>query len=556
MSETAEAIKSTPLPTIEYTKQDYIESTAPYEELYMYRHNAAAYKNKMLEMVNAARRAGFGRFMEKYNEYKASMNTQQVLADLHPESNKRYGWHDMGNGYLFADWYKNRARYVPERKKWYVYNGKAWQADIGDLNVMELCKKLADELIIYAMSLEDERQRDAYIKFASNWQKRRYRETVLRDASGVHPARINDFDADPYLFNCQNGTLNLESGEFHDHRAEDMLSKIAGVTYDPLARCVRWEQFVDEVMQGDAERAGFLQKSLGYALTGDTRRECFFVLYGPTSRNGKGTTMETFMRLMGDYGKAARPETIAQKQTMAGSGPSEDIARLAGARFVNISEPDKKLALSAALVKMLTGNDTITARLLNENSFEYRPQFKLFINTNYLPSVTDITLFSSGRVKIIPFERHFGADERDEGLKDELSRPESLSGVLNWCIDGLKMIELTGFTAPDSVRTATDEYRKSSDRIGRFFDEEMEADTLAETRTSEAYTRYKSWCAKNGFYPENAANFKSSLSNIATVVRKRPASGGGLTTLLTGYRLKLDFTEVEGPTPWDQIDAL
>ncbi len=129
-------------------------------------------------------------------------------------------------------------------------------------------------------------------------------------------------------------------------------------------------------MEGDADKA-VSQKALGYALTGDTSHECFLILYGPKSRNGKGTCMETFMRLMGDYGRTAKPDTIAQKQTANGSGPSEDIARLAGARFVNIPEPDKRMNLSAALVKTLTGNDTITARFLNENSFEYRPQFKL-----------------------------------------------------------------------------------------------------------------------------------------------------------------------------------
>jgi len=130
------------------------------------------------------------------------------------------------------------------------------------------------------------------------------------------------------------------------------------------------------------------------------------MLYGPTSRNGKGTTMETFMRLMGDYGKIARPDTIAQKNAANGSGPSEDMARLAGARFVNIAEPDKQMKLSAALVKSLTGNDIQTARNLHENSFEFRPQFKLFINTNYLSATSDVSLFTSGHVKIIPFERH------------------------------------------------------------------------------------------------------------------------------------------------------
>ena len=148
------------------------------------------------------------------------------------------------------------------------------------------------------------------------------------------------------------------------------------------------------------EKVKYLQKAFGYALTGNTRYECLFILYGATTRNGKGTAMETFLRLMGDYGKTARPETIGARFQQNGSAPSEDVARLNGARFVNISEPDKKLTLSAALVKSLTGNDTITARYLHENSFEYRPQFKMFINTNYLPQITDLTLFSSGRIRL------------------------------------------------------------------------------------------------------------------------------------------------------------
>lgn len=245
-----------------------------------------------------------------------------------------------------------------------------------------------------------------------------------------------------------------------------------------------------------------------------------------------------------NYGRSAKPETIAQKQTANGSGPSEDIARLVGARFVNISEPDKKLILSVALVKTLTGNDTITARFLNENSFEYRPQFKLFINTNHLPAVTDITLFSSDRVKTIPFERYFTEEERDKDLKLELAKPENLTGVLNWCIRGLWLIKETGFDAPDAVRCATDEYRKNSDKIGRFLDDEFEANPAFETHTSAAYAHYKEWCVRNGYYPENAANFKASLSNMATVMNKRPTGStrtASPVSLVIGYRLKNDF---------------
>jgi putative DNA primase/helicase len=433
---------------------------------------------------------------------------------------------------------------VPERKKWFVYDGWVWRPDIGDLKVSELCKRLADALMMYALSIKDDKQRTDYMAHVSRWQRRAYRETIIKDSASVYPVEFAEFDKNPMVFNCLNGTLNLETGVFSPHKAGDMLSKIAGVNYDPNAKAERWERFIGEVMQGNQDNATFLQKALGYAVTGDTRFECFFILYGPSSRNGKGTTMETFARMMGDYGKAAKPDTIGQKQTPNGSGPSEDVARLVGARFVNISEPDKKLVLSTALVKTLTGNDTITARFLHENSFEYRPQFKLFINTNHLPAVTDVTLFSSGRVKVIPFERHFTEAEQDKSLKAELAQAENMSGLLNWCLHGLWLIKETGFDAPDDVLTAVDDYRRASDKIGRFLDEEFEADPLGETRTEEAYNRYKVWCSINGHYPENMANFKSSLSNYAMIQRKRPAGSSredGKLTLLIGYRLRSEF---------------
>ena len=467
----------------------------------------------------------------------------QTLANFKPEQGAgRYAWNDIGNGNLFADYYKHAARYVPERKQWFVYSGGIWKPDIGGIRVEQLCKELADALMMHAISLPDGNQKQSFLKHLYSWQRRPRRETILKDAASVHPVSVSQFDRDPFLFNCKNGTLNLRDRSFHEHDPEDLLSKISGVRYDPEARSERWEQFMEQVMQGDRDKTAFLQKALGYALTGDTSHECFFVLYGPTSRNGKGTTMETFLRLLGDYGMTALPDTIAQKQRANGSGPSEDIARLAGARFVNISEPSKNMVLSSALVKTLTGNDTVTARYLNENSFEFRPQFKLFVNTNHLPEVTDSTLFSSGRVKVIPFERHFTEEERDETLKKQLAAPESLSGILNWALEGLWMIRETGFEIPGAVREATESYREDSDKIGRFLAEAMEQDPGAETRTSTAYTVYQDWCRESGFFPENSRNFRRSLENAAQIVRDRPREGGDKTTLIRGYKLRGNYT--------------
>lgn len=385
--------------------------------------------------------------------------------------------------------------------------------------------KLANELMLYALSIKDEKTRTLYIEFVKRWQSRKNRETILKDAKDVYPVSMSCFDNKPELFNCLNGTLNLKRGKFYKHNPKDMLTKVASVNYDPKAECVRWSKFIEEVMSGDMEKADFLQKALGYALTGDTRYEALFILYGATTRNGKGTCMETFLKITGDYGKASNPETIGMKINSNSNSPSEDIARLAGARFVNIAEPDKKLTLSAALIKTLTGNDTVNARFLHENSFDFRPQFKIFVNTNYLPQVTDLTLFSSGRIKIIPFERHFEEHEQDKGLKKEFEKSDNLSGILNWCIKGYRKLQEKGFDMPESVKIATQSYHHDSDKMGLFIEERLIRDLASEVRTSKVYQEYTEWCTKNGFYPENMRNFKVALGTVVRIVRKRPRGG-------------------------------
>ena len=317
-----------------------------------------------------------------------------------------------------------------------------------------------------------------------------------------------------------------------------MLTKLSGAEYDPEARCDRWERFISEVMEGDEERAVYVQKALGYALQGEPTQECFFILYGPTTRNGKGTAMETYLALMGDYGRAVSPHTISQKKYVDGSGPTEDIARLAGARFVNVSEPDRGITLSSSLIKSWTGNDTISARFLHEGSFEFRPQFSIFINTNHLPNVTDDTIFASERAKIIPFERHFTDAEQDKGLKAELVQPRNLSGILNWCLQGLALFRSAGLEAPASVREATDMYREQSDVIGGFIRQKLEKDAQAEERTKDVYDAYTVWCILEGTQPESRCVLNNRLRTLGTVKSKRPKTGGENTTMLIGYKLK------------------
>lgn len=453
-----------------------------------------------------------------------------TLEEMAPHSNPRYGREEIGMGNAFADYFKPIARYNSERGIWYVYDGTVWQPDMENLKVAELAKLLADKLYLFALTITEEDSRKRFIERVKKLQLRKHRETMIKDAKSVFPLSMKSFDRDIYLFNCKNGTLDLRTMEFREHSPEDYLTKVSPVIYDPEAECPRWRTFIDEIMQGDKARSDYMQKAIGYALTGDTKMECLFILYGPTSRNGKGTTMESILRIMGEYGKNADPTMLQAKFNAQSGGPSEEIARLAGARFVNISEPEKKITLDAALTKRLTGNDTITARYLHENSFEFRPNFKIFINTNHRPNITDLTLFESGRIKIIPFDRHFEENEQDKGLKQFFADPENMSGILNWMLEGYRLYRSQGLAMPDSVKQATMDYQMFSDKMGQFFDENIQEKPGSELRRAAIYTRYKEWCQENGYRAEAAKNLNTEIEKRYRVEKKRPNDGVGSST--------------------------
>lgn len=461
----------------------------------------------------------------------------EKLKELHPESNGRYKWTEIGAGRLFADIFKGIARFVPERKKWYFYDGKRWIADIGSLKIMELCKEFADATLKYSKSMEDDYWSSAFETYCEKWQKRGQRICLISDAESVYPLSMTEFDNNRLLFNCDNGTIELQPFCFREHRPEDFITKISSVIYDPNAQSPKFLKFVKEIMSDDMEKARFLQKSEGYGITGETLYECMFIHYGPTTRNGKGTFDESVLSVTGDYGRAVRPETIAQKNNISSQSPSEDIARLAGIRFANISEPKKGLLLDSAQVKSMTGNDTLNARFLHENSFDFKPQFKLYINTNYLPAINDMSIFTSGRIYIIPFDRHFEEWEQDPTLKAEFQKSETQSAILNWLLEGYQLLKEEGLKPPKSVVDATESYYRDSDKLALFAEECLEYAPNTDCKTSEVYLCYRQWCELNGYIAESNRSFNQMLRGFGVVKRKRPSSGGEKTTVLIGYRL-------------------
>ena len=446
-----------------------------------------------------------------------------TITALAPHTNPRYESFQIGNSRIFVDYYRRIILMNDTRHCWYIYDGRVWRPDNHNLRIFEMAKDLHDELLIFANTITSEDTRNRFIKRVDMLDQKKYRDIMVKDAGAdkTITVQMDAVDRDKYLVNCHNGTFNLRTGEFRPHTPDDRLAKLTEVDYDPDAICPRWLTFMDEVFEGDRERTKYLQKAIGYAMSGDTRLECMFILYGPTSRNGKGTTMETVLRILGEYGRTAKPEMLSKKGFADSSGPSEDVARLNGARMVNVSEPEKSMVIDASLTKQMTGNNTLTARYLRENSFEFKPQFKLFIDTNHLPQISDMTLFESDRIRIIPFNRHFEENERDIDLKSFFAKPENLSGILNWCLEGFRLYQKEGLKMPESVASATQEYRDRSDRISMFTKQCLERKAGQELRSSAIYTRYKDWCNENGFKYENAANFKKKMETAGYVYQRR-----------------------------------
>lgn len=465
------------------------------------------------------------------------------LQDFHPEDPKAYPFNEIGAGRLFADFYKSTLRYVPKRKSWFHYADGIWQKDTGAIQAMKACMNLADALYVHALSINDNDQRKIYIDYVVRWQKFTFRNNLLKDAQVHYPIDPREFDSDPYTFNCRNGTLNLRTLAFNSHSADDLLTKMSPVTYDPIISDERWTQFIDEIMSGDKEKAKFLQKIFGYGISGDTRFECFFILYGLLTRNGKGTLCESVLQAMGTYGITSKAETIAQRVNANSSAPSEDVARLAGVRFANISEPNKGLVLDTAKVKTMTGNDTLNARFLHENSFDFKPRFKLYINTNYLPQINDMTIFTSDRLIIIPFNRHFDESEQDRNLKHYFSGERQQTAILNWLVEGFQFLQKEGLRVPKSVREAIHQHQEESDKFKQFIDECTVKDVTAEERTADVYARYRGWCLDNGYHFENKKNFNSSLATVTTIKRKRPKGSRNITTMVIGLKLLSEFLE-------------
>ena len=410
---------------------------------------------------------------------------------------------DLGNAERLNDAYGPDLRYCFEMGRWLVWDGQRWNANIPEgvySRTYDVIRKISKE----AEGLPAE-QAKAIMDHAVRSERAQRIEAAIVLARSMVPVKHEVLDGDSWLLNCLNGMIDLRTGHLIPHDPAKYITKLVRANYDPNAECPRWLSFINRIMDGNADLIGFLQRMTGYCLTGSTGEECMAILYG-TGRNGKGKFLSTLQELLGDYAQTCPTATLMDKG-QSQTAVSNDVARLRGARLVTASETEDGQRLNESQIKQLTGGDTVSARFLHHEFFDFVPVCKFLFACNHKPRIkgTDEGIWS--RIRLIPFRVFIPPEERDKHLMDKL-RVE-LPGVLAWAVRGCLDWQKLGLG--DTVQDVTECYRNEMDVIGEWLADcvvEGQQFTISAKQVVQAYTQ---WCERQGEHPIGARRLTSLL---------------------------------------------
>ena len=447
-------------------------------------------------MSDMAKRRGKPRRKDRVGRVTAKKNPNSR------QSKRRSSPSRLAEGYNLTDWgnaqrlsalHGHDLRYCYQLKKWLVWDGSRWVIDnTGEIE--RRAKKTVVSIYQEATLCESDEGRKNIAKHAMKSESRQRIQAMIElgRSEPEIPVTPEQLDTDPWLLNCRNGTLDLQTGKLRGHRREDMCTKIAPVNYDPSAKCPIWNSFLNKIMAGNRELIAFLQLIIGYSLTGDVSEQCFFIFWGEGA-NGKSTFLETVKAMLGDYAKKAEVATFLTRRR---DSVRNDIARLAGARFVAAIEADEGERLAEALIKELTGGDTVTARFLYKEHFEFGSQFKLFLAVNHKPTVrgTDHAIWR--RIRLVPFTVIIPREKQDRKLLAKLRK--ELPGILASVVRGCLAWQKQGLGIPAEITAATNSYRKEMDVVGNFLEDCCVLERKSWAAAGKLYAAYEQWCDQNG----------------------------------------------------------
>jgi putative DNA primase/helicase len=421
-------------------------------------------------------------------------------------SGEEYTYDDAGNAQrLIASFKEGHALHIPEIDRWYI-----WHEDrdmfVPDTGAWMRLRwiDIASELGKQAAVARSEGEAKALMQHAKTSRMRPRVDAAVNMGADIVQTPMHELDRDPLMFGVQNGVIDLKDGTLYENSPEDLITQRSPVEYNDRAKSKLFEQFLRRTVPDD-ELRDFLQLAVGYTLTGITDEHAFFYVYGRPA-SGKTTILEAVKHVMGTYGIKAQTTTFIRQSQRSGSGPTEDLARLAGKRFVYTTEVEKDERLAVALVSELTGGESMAARFLHNPTFEFKPRLKLWIGANDLPRVPGSQ--RSGlwrRIKVLPFDEPLSHEERDPLLARKLREPEETQAILAWAVEGASLwyerySKHEPLIEPEIVQQETAKYERESDHVNAFITDAIEKTEDAKHRVpiADLFAHYQRWCDLEG----------------------------------------------------------
>ncbi|MGH9522128.1 MAG: phage/plasmid primase, P4 family [Terriglobales bacterium] len=405
---------------------------------------------------------------------------------------RTYKQTDGGNAERLVALHGENFRFLQDAKQWLHWDGRRWKR-AADRAIHQAAKATVAAMYQSIASIEQEDERKRFAKWCAQADSRAGRENMVALARHEAEVAADDalFDTDALLLNVENGTVDLCTGHLRAHRREDLITKLCPVMFDPAAQCPRWLQFLTETFSDQPDVTPFLQRSLGYTLTGETNEQCFWLLIG-AGRNGKSTMLNAVQHILGDYAAATSFDTFAAKRADAAINPRDGLAALAGSRLVRASESDEEKRFSEALLKAITGGEQVRTARMYQEDFAYKPTYKIWLSSNHEPTIrgTDDGIWR--RVHRVNFRQQVAPEHVDRALDEKLAA--EAPGILNWMLAGLADYRAGGLRVPQAVNEATAGYRQRQNPVREFLAERCDlSDPTSETPTAVLLAEFNQW---------------------------------------------------------------
>jgi putative DNA primase/helicase len=476
--------------------------------------------NAVLAVEPAARLKTFRQAIADH-PHTSAIEADVFQADRLPTDPRTLHLTDTGNAEMLALLYGQRVRYDHMQGRWLIWSDHRWKPD-ADGEIFRIAIDTVRERMKLAMTFTGEEQkdkRDAMLKWGMTSEGKFKLSAAVEIAARLHPITDSGqyWDLEPLLLGCANGVIDLSNGDFRSGSPSDRITQSTSIEYDPAATAPRWNHFLYEIFNGDDELVKFIQRAVGYSITGDTREQCMFFCWG-SGANGKSTFLDVLRWILGDYAANTPFSTFdLSRQT---SIPN-DLAALYRARMVTASETNESRRMNEGRVKAMTGDAALTARFMHREFFTFRPLFKIWLAMNHKPVITGTDDGIWRRIRLIPFTVSF-KDRADKTLAEKLKN--ELPGILTWAVQGCLSWQALGLGMVDAIQNATDSYRLESDVLAQFIDEALVVNPKAKTHAGDLYKHYDQWCKSTGHEALNSTNFGRRMTERGYMKEKQSGS--------------------------------